>query len=159
MIIDKEIINTVLITISSISACLNVYFFQKNNNISKKLDTKHFWYRNYILNNQLNNYNKFFEEILKSYKDKTLTDVNKILIFKENFEKLREFFYKTRFFDKNLYNSLNNFINLCEEECINFVFSKADKSEEILVMRDIILKSLYEYELNNYENFTIKLID
>lgn len=76
-----------------------------------------------------------------------------LLALKDCFENLREIFYKTEFFDKIMYNKIYNFINLCEQEClINQNLSK----EEVQRMSNILLQSLYQYELNEYKNFEIK---
>lgn len=148
-----EIANSIATVISSLAALATIYLVIKQYKDSKKSDTKHFWYRNYILNNDLKDYEKIFSDILDIYKNNSMSDTDKLLSLKEKFNTLREFFYKVEFFDNNLYKQLNNFINTCEEECMSNINMEL---ENILVMKNIFLKSLFEYELNDYENFTIK---
>lgn len=148
-----EIASSIATVISSLAALATIYLVIKQYKDSKKSDTKHFWYRNYILNNDLKDYEKIFSDILDIYKNNNMSDTDKLLGLKEKFNTLREFFYKVEFFDDNLYKQLNNFINTCEEECMSNINME---SENILTMKSIFLKSLFEYELNDYENFTIK---
>lgn len=148
-----EIANSIATVISSLAALATIYLVIKQYKDSKKSDTKHFWYRNYILNNDLKDYEKIFSDILHIYKNNNMSDTDKLLALKEKFNTLREFFYKVEFFDNNLYKQLNNFINTCEEECMSNINMEL---ENILVMKNIFLKSLFEYELNDYKDFTIK---
>ena len=148
-----EIANSIATVISSLAALATIYLVIKQYKDSKKSDTKHFWYRNYILNNDLKDYEKIFSDILDIYKNNNMSDTDKLLVLKEKFNTLREFFYKVEFFDNDLYKQLNNFINTCEEECMSNINME---SENILVMKSIFLKSLFEYELNDYKDFRIK---
>ncbi|MCF2624951.1 hypothetical protein I6E17_02015 [Fusobacterium perfoetens] len=148
-----EITNSIATVISSLAALATIYLVIKQYKDSKKSDTKHFWYRNYILNNDLKDYEKIFSDILDIYKNNNMSDTDKLLVLKEKFNTLREFFYKVEFFDNDLYKQLNNFINTCEEECMSNINME---SENILVMKSIFLKSLFEYELNDYKDFRIK---
>lgn len=148
-----EIANSIATVISSLAALATIYLVIKQYKDSKKSDTKHFWYRNYILNNDLKDYEKIFSDILDIYKNNNMSDTDKLLGLKEKFNTLREFFYKVEFFDNDLYKQLNNFINTCEEECMSNINME---SENILVMKSIFLKSLFEYELNDYKDFRIK---
>ncbi len=196
-----EIINSVATVISSVMAFITVWLVVKHYNDSKKSDTRHFWYRNYILDNNFKECENIFENILSIFKNLQLEETEKLIKLKEEFNNLREYFYKTKFFDENLYTHLDNFINLCEEECIsretekliklkeefnnlreyfyktkffdenlythldNFInlceeecisrFNSID-SEDISRMKNVFLKSLFEYELNDYKDFTIK---
>ncbi len=149
-----EIINSVATVISSVMAFITVWLVVKHYNDSKKSDTRYFWYRNYILDNNFKECENIFENILSIFKNLQLEETEKLIKLKEEFNNLREYFYKTKFFDENLYTHLDNFINLCEEECISR-FNSID-SEDISRMKNVFLKSLFEYELNDYKDFTIK---
>ena len=149
-----ETANTIATVVSSVAAFITILLVIKQYNDSKKSETKHFWFRNYILDNNFKECENIFENILSIFKSTTLEEVEKLIKLKEEFNNLREYFYKTKFFDEKLYENLDNFINLCEEECISG-FNSID-NDDIYRMKNIFLKSLFEYELSDYKNFTIK---
>lgn len=148
-----EIWNSLATVVSCLAALITIILVKNQYSDSKIVDTKHFWYRSVLLHDNLEEYNECLNNILDITNNVKKNRVEKLLEWKDEFNKLRLFFYKTEFFDKSFYEGINNFINTCEEECME---NPAITEEEIFRMDNIILKSLYEFELNEYKDFTIK---
>lgn len=150
---NLELVNSFFTAISGVTAVIAIYLTTSQFKDSKKSDIKHFWYREFLLLSKLEDYNAIFDKILSLVQNQQSSQATTLLALKDCFENLREIFYKTEFFDKIMYNKIYNFINLCEQEClINQNLSK----EEVQRMSNILLQSLYQYELNEYKNFEIK---
>lgn len=150
---NSDFISSLFTAISGVASAIAIWLTTSQFANSKKNDVKHFWYREFLVLNELEEYNNIFDKISKLIYEKEKNYSKTLLELKDCFEKLREIFYKTEFFDKVMFNKVYEFLNMCEQEClINSNLSK----EEVLKMSNILLKSLYLYELNEYENFEIK---
>lgn len=150
---NSEFISSIFIVISGVASAIAVWLTTSQFANSKKNDVKHFWYREFLLLSELEKYNNIFEKISKLIYERKNNLPKTLLELKDCFEDLREIFYKTEFFDKVMFNKVYEFLNMCEQEClINPNLSK----EEVLKMSNILLKSLYLYELEEYKNFEIK---
>lgn len=150
---NSEFISSVFTAISGVASAIAIWLTTSQFTNSKKNDVNHFWYREFLLLSELEKYNNIFEKISKLIYERDNNLSTSLLELKDCFEDLREIFYKTEFFDKVMFDKVSEFLNICEQEClVNVNLSK----EEVLKMSNILLKSLYLYELNEYKNFEIK---
>lgn len=136
--------------IAIIISLYNIYFTLNQEKKIKKLEVDNFWFRNYV--------SKFIEDI-KTETD-SLIDLNNkkdyfvfLIESKKSFSKIRDLLWEISFFDEIFYKTLFNFFNMCQEDFSNR--EEIPDKEEIKKFYQILMKSILNYERNNYQNFTI----
>ena len=148
----SEIVNIGLTTVLAITSVVNIYILYNQFNVSNKNKIKQFWFRNSFDNSKIISLKKEFLGII-SILNNTSTLNEKLLEYKKIFQRIRMLFDDVGLLDDNVKEQLNNFLYICETECmINSNLTEI----EITAMLTIVLKSIYKYELNGYEDFSIQ---
>lgn len=150
----ESYINLICTAILAITSVINVYLLLYQINSNKQSEAKKFWYKVSINSDDLSNCIGYFNNIVSIIESKQKIN-EKLLAYKYQFKNIRNFFSKTIFFDEDMKNKLDEFIYECEQECM---INEKIKKEDINHMLWIILKSLYNFELNSYKDFNIKYI-
>lgn len=136
--------------IAIVISVYNIIFTLLQEKRIKKLEVDNFWFRNYV--------RKFIEDI--KFETDNLISLNNqkdyiifLLGLKKSFSKIRELLWEISFFDEIFYKTLFNFFNEYEQDFSNR--EQIPNKEDIMKFYQILMKSILNYERNNYQNFTI----
>jgi hypothetical protein len=136
--------------IAIVISVYNIIFTLLQEKRIKKLEVDNFWFRNYV--------RKFIEDI--KFETDNLISLNNqkdyiifLLELKKSFSKIRELLWEISFFDEIFYKTLFNFFNEYEQDFSNR--EQIPNKEDIMKFYQILMKSILNYERNNYQNFTI----
>ena len=136
--------------IAIVISVYNIIFTLLQEKRIKKLEVDNLWFRNYV--------RKFIEDI--KFETDNLISLNNqkdyiifLLGLKKSFSKIRELLWEISFFDEIFYKTLFNFFNEYEQDFSNR--EQIPNKEDIMKFYQILMKSILNYERNNYQNFTI----
>lgn len=136
--------------IAIVISVYNIIFTLLQEKRIKKLEVDNFWFRNYV--------RKFIEDI--KFETDNLISLNNqkdyiifLLGLKKSFSKIRELLWEISFFDEIFYKTLFNFFNEYEQDFSNR--EQIPNKEDVMKFYQILMKSILNYERNNYQNFTI----
>ena len=136
--------------IAIVISVYNIIFTLRQEKRIKKLEVDNFWFRNYV--------RKFIEDI--KFETDNLISLNNqkdyiifLLGLKKSFSEIRELLWEISFFDEIFYKTLFNFFNEYEQDFSNR--EQIPNKEDIMKFYQILMKSILNYERNNYQNFTI----
>lgn len=136
--------------IAIVISVYNIIFTLLQEKRIKKLEVDNFWFRNYV--------RKFIEDI--KFETDNLISLNNqkdyiifLLGLKKSFSEIRELLWEISFFDEIFYKTLFNFFNEYEQDFSNR--EQIPNKEDIMKFYQILMKSILNYERNNYQNFTI----
>ncbi|MGL4861783.1 MAG: hypothetical protein ACRC4T_01515 [Cetobacterium sp.] len=147
----KSEIITAIISFVNLAFVFYIAFFGEKN--KKRLENKSYWFKKHILRNDLNDFYNIIKKIIEILdKKKSITRREFASETKDQVQNLRDYFEIVYYIDRDMSKKIKSFIGLFEGEVIQN--DKLEK-EDILIVKRVLISSIYNYEMNGYKDFTI----